>query len=97
MYALARLRKNKSPIQILVLSNIRGFLAVVGWFRIVTSPAQARQVISQNKLAVLLGVEYGTLFDCNESSEQCTTGYIRSKLDDIARHGDTGSISDSSI
>lgn len=54
-----------------------------GWFRIVTSPAQAREVISQNKLAVVLGSEYGTLFDCVESNEGCTAEYIDQKLQQI--------------
>lgn len=35
-----------------------------GWFRIVTSPAQARQVINDGKLAVVLGIEISHLFNC---------------------------------
>ena len=35
-----------------------------GWFRIVTSPAEARDVIGQGKLAVVLGIETSNLFDC---------------------------------
>lgn len=38
-----------------------------GWFRIVTSPQQAREVIAQGKLAVVLGVEISHLFNCNLS------------------------------
>lgn len=36
----------------------------LGWFRVVTSPAQARQVIASGKLAVVLGIETSNLFDC---------------------------------
>ncbi len=54
-----------------------------GWFRVVTSPQQARQVISQNKLAVVLGSEYGTLFDCTESATGCTADYVDTKLDQL--------------
>lgn len=54
-----------------------------GWFRIATSAAQARQIISQNKLAVVLGSEYGTLFDCNESSTVCTPDYIDRELEKL--------------
>lgn len=36
-----------------------------GWFRIVTSPAEARQVIAQGKLAVVLGVEVSHVLNCN--------------------------------
>lgn len=35
-----------------------------GWFRIVTSPAEARQVINDGKLAVVLGIEISHLFNC---------------------------------
>ena len=35
-----------------------------GWYRIVTNPADARAVINAGKLAVVLGVEVDTLFDC---------------------------------
>lgn len=58
-----------------------------GWFRVVTSPAQAREVISQNKLAVVLGSEYGTLFDCAESNNGCTAEYIERKLNEIHEMG----------
>jgi microsomal dipeptidase-like Zn-dependent dipeptidase len=37
-----------------------------GWFRIVTSPAQARRVIRAGKLAVLIGIESSDLFGCSE-------------------------------
>ena len=59
-----------------------------GWFRIVTSPAEARQVIAQNKLAVVLGVEYNTLFDCREGQEaKCTAQYIEQELDKLYNMG----------
>jgi hypothetical protein len=35
-----------------------------GWFRIVRSAAEARQVIEAGKLAVVLGIEVSNLFDC---------------------------------
>src|SRR5207302_1961419 len=35
-----------------------------GWLRLVSDPWQARQVIEQGKLAVLVGVESSNLFDC---------------------------------
>lgn len=38
-----------------------------GWFRIVTSPQEARQVIRSGKLAVVLGIEVDNLFGCKES------------------------------
>jgi len=36
-----------------------------GWFRIVKSPAEARQVINDGKLAVILGLEFSNIFNCS--------------------------------
>jgi hypothetical protein len=36
-----------------------------GWFRIVTTPAEARKVINDGKMAVVLGLEFSNLFDCD--------------------------------
>lgn len=36
-----------------------------GWFRIVKSPAEARQVINDGKLAVILGLEFANMFNCS--------------------------------
>jgi microsomal dipeptidase-like Zn-dependent dipeptidase len=56
-----------------------------GWFRVVTTPAQAREVIAQGKLAVLLGIEISNIFDCTLTPEDgaspCTAQTIRDKLD----------------
>lgn len=38
-----------------------------GWFRIVTDSRQARRVIEDGKLAVILGIETSNLFDCSVS------------------------------
>ena len=45
-----------------------------GWMRIVESPTQARRVIEQGKLAVLMGVESSNPFGCSEflDQPQCT-------------------------
>ena len=37
-----------------------------GWFRLVTNPFQARQVINEGKLAVIQGIEVSQLFGCGE-------------------------------
>ncbi len=37
----------------------------LGWYRIVTTPGQARDVIRSGKLAVVLGVETSHLFNCH--------------------------------
>jgi hypothetical protein len=50
-----------------------------GWYRIAYSPAQARQIIRAGKMAVVLGIEVDSLFDCKPGST-CTREYLRGKL-----------------
>lgn len=56
-----------------------------GWFRIVNSPAEARAVVAEGKLAVVLGIEISNLFDCfltpPAGFEACTEQSVRDKLD----------------
>ncbi|WP_018655508.1 membrane dipeptidase [Actinomadura flavalba] len=56
-----------------------------GWFRIVESPEQARQVIQQGKLAVVLGVEASEPFGCGLSNgaPRCTEAQIDKGLDEL--------------
>jgi hypothetical protein len=58
-----------------------------GWFRVAKSPAEARHFISENKLAVVLGSEYGTLFDCREGAAFCTPEYVERKLNELHAMG----------
>ena len=43
-----------------------------GWFRIVTSPEDARRQIGEGKLAVVLGLEVDKLFNCRFPLNGCT-------------------------
>lgn len=54
-----------------------------GWFRIVTDPAQARQVIGDGKMAVILGVEASKALNCGEflNAPECTREEIVERLD----------------
>jgi microsomal dipeptidase-like Zn-dependent dipeptidase len=56
-----------------------------GWFRIVTDSAQARQVIQQGKLAVILGVETSEPFGCKQILDipQCSKEDIDKGLDEL--------------
>jgi hypothetical protein len=59
-----------------------------GFMRIVTSPAQARRVISQGKLAVIKGVELSRILNCGETVETdpepgCTEASIDAGLDEL--------------
>ncbi|MGW6564779.1 galactose-binding domain-containing protein [Streptomyces sp. NPDC054975] len=60
-----------------------------GWFRIVTDSAQARQVIEQGKLAVVLGVETSEPFGCKQILDiaQCDREDIDRGLDELHQLG----------
>lgn len=64
-----------------------------GWFRIVTDPIQARRVINDGKLAVILGIETSELFGCGEraGAPQCDRAAIDRGLDLVQRMGVTSS------
>jgi len=56
-----------------------------GWFHVVDTPAQARELIGQGKLAVVLGIEISNLFDCfltpQEGFEVCTAKNLGARID----------------
>ncbi len=56
-----------------------------GWFRIVESPEEAREVIGDGKMAVVLGIEVSHLFDCfltpPEGEERCEEQDVVDALD----------------
>ena len=62
-----------------------------GWFRVVTTPAEARSVIGAGKLAVILGIETSNLFDCfvraRPGYPACDEATVRAKLDDYYARG----------
>lgn len=62
-----------------------------GWFRIVTSAAEARAVISEGKLAIVLGIEASHLFDClivpAQGAALCTEQDVMAQLDDYWEKG----------
>ncbi|HWB78463.1 MAG TPA: hypothetical protein VG755_26035 [Nannocystaceae bacterium] len=65
--------------------------AGLGWFRIVQTPAQAREVIASGKLAVILGIETADLFQCRlvprEGGPVCDEEWVRSQLDAYYERG----------
>ncbi|MFZ3468250.1 hypothetical protein ACODT3_36025 [Streptomyces sp. 4.24] len=60
-----------------------------GWFRVVTEPDQAREVIQEGKLAVVLGVETSEPFGCKQvlDGARCTMADIDRGLDELHRLG----------
>jgi microsomal dipeptidase-like Zn-dependent dipeptidase len=60
-----------------------------GWFRIVRDPFEARRVVNEGKMAVVLGVETSEIFGCGGSERlpRCTREKIIAGLDEIERMG----------
>jgi microsomal dipeptidase-like Zn-dependent dipeptidase len=60
-----------------------------GWFRIVRDPFEARRVINEGKMAVVLGVETSEIFGCggSEAAPRCSRQQIVEGLDEIERMG----------
>jgi len=56
-----------------------------GWFRIVETPEQARQVIADGKLAVVLGIEISNVLDCFLTPPgeipHCDLAHVQEQLD----------------
>ena len=57
-----------------------------GFFRIVTTPAEARAVIASGKMAILMGIEASELFDCGVR-DHCTKATIEAQLQKVYRAG----------
>ncbi len=55
-----------------------------GWFRLVYSPEEAREVVKAGKLAVILGLEIENPFDCfideRDEFEVCTDAIVKERL-----------------
>jgi microsomal dipeptidase-like Zn-dependent dipeptidase len=60
-----------------------------GWYRIVTDPFQARRVINEGKLAVVMGIETSVVFGCTMKADvpQCTADEIDRQLDEVHELG----------
>ena len=54
-----------------------------GWFRIVDNPADARAVVEDGKMAVVMGIEISKLFNCGEflGIPECTREELVERLD----------------
>jgi len=60
-----------------------------GFYRVVKSPAQARRVINDGKLAVIIGIEISALFDCGvyNGQPQCDRAQIDAQMDEMYNAG----------
>jgi hypothetical protein len=60
-----------------------------GWFRIVKDPFEARRIISEGKLAVVMGIEVSKLFDCGvyNGRPECTQEEVDKRLDEVHAMG----------
>ncbi|MDC1322850.1 ricin-type beta-trefoil lectin domain protein [Pseudomonadales bacterium] len=54
-----------------------------GFFKIVTSPSEARTVIAQGKLAVVIGVELSETLSCGVRDAVCTPQIVDDRLDEL--------------
>ncbi len=53
-----------------------------GFFRIVTSPQEARQVMANGQMAVLMGVEASETFNCGQK-DKCNRNTVENALDEL--------------
>jgi microsomal dipeptidase-like Zn-dependent dipeptidase len=60
-----------------------------GWYRIVTNPFQARKVVNQGKLAVVMGIETSIPFNCTMKADipQCDKESIDKSLAEVHKMG----------
>ena len=60
-----------------------------GWFRIVRTPFEARRVINEGRMAVVLGIETSEIFGCggSEAAPRCDRAQILRGLDEIEDMG----------
>ena len=60
-----------------------------GWYRIVTNPFDAREVINAGKMAVVMGIETSVPFGCTMKLDQpaCTAARIDKQLNDVHTMG----------
>jgi microsomal dipeptidase-like Zn-dependent dipeptidase len=60
-----------------------------GWFRIVTDPFEARRVMNEGKLAVVLGIEVSVPLDCGIDFDipRCNTEQVDQGLDEVYELG----------
>lgn len=62
-----------------------------GWLRVVKTPAEARRVIGEGRLAVILGIETSNLFDCFVNARaghpRCDAERVRARLDEYYARG----------
>jgi hypothetical protein len=62
-----------------------------GWYRVVTNPVQAREVINAGKMAVVMGIETSVIFGCHThfGIPTCTASSINKQLDQVRKMGVT--------
>lgn len=62
-----------------------------GWYRVVTSAAEAREVVAAGKLAVVLGIETSDLFRCHltprPDGPTCDAAWVEQQLEDYHDRG----------
>jgi hypothetical protein len=60
-----------------------------GWAQIATDPFEARKIVNEGRLALIMGIEVSVLFNCREylGTSQCTNADIVRQLDEVQELG----------
>lgn len=70
-------------LQIQAAYDLQDFVAAHdgGWLEVAESAAEARQLIEDGKLALVLGVEVDSLFGCKPGTAGCSDAYVEGRID----------------
>jgi microsomal dipeptidase-like Zn-dependent dipeptidase len=80
MYTVDRQLEEVKKMEAFIDRENDGVVNGNGWYRIVTSPHEAREAIREGKMAVVLGIEVDGLFGC-ETPDDCDPAWVSSELD----------------
>jgi len=90
---------NSMEVHDLMVENVNALVDYVdaqeggpgqGWLQIAHTPEQARQIIAEGKLALVMGMELEAPFNCittRDGSSNCTRAYLEEQLDAYREKG----------
>lgn len=86
--------KSTVDLQIQAMEDLEDFIEAEsrrkgeeGWYRIAYSATDARQIISEGKMAVVIGIEVDTLFGCDPGASFCDLEYVRNQIKHYWKEG----------
>ena len=90
---------NSMAVHDLMVENVNALVDYVdaqeggpgkGWLQVAHTPQEARQIIAEGKLAIVMGMELEAPFNCittKDGSSNCTRAYLEQQLDAYQRRG----------